>query len=223
MTTINTNHETQAENRPGATAPADAPAGQTQSADSETRRYPTILIDPPWDIQQQGGRGADRHYPVMSLERIKAMPVTDLATPDAHLWLWVTNATLRIGYDVMEAWGFVPRSPLTWIKPRLGLGNYLRNATEHLILGTRGNAPVRFRAQPTWIFAPLQDHSHKPEEQYAIVERISPGPYLELFARRRQPGWDAWGNEIDGDITIPGYPVPSDNNRSSRAGDSDDE
>ncbi|RIT44624.1 methyltransferase [Mycobacteroides abscessus] len=197
--------------------------GRRHAATAKTRRYRTILVDPPWDVQQQGGRGADRHYPLMPLERIKAIPVADLATPDAHLWLWVTNATLRIGYDVMEAWGFVPRSPLTWIKPRLGLGNYLRNATEHLILGTRGNAPVRFRAQPTWIFAPLQDHSHKPEEQYAIVERISPGPYLELFARRRQPGWDAWGNEIDSDITVPGYPVPSDNNQHGRAGGSDDE
>nr|WP_254431613.1 MT-A70 family methyltransferase [Gordonia rubripertincta] len=91
-----------------------------------------------------------------------------------------------------------------------GLGNYLRNATEHLILGTRGPAPVNFRAQPTWMFAPLQDHSHKPEEQYAVIERISSGPYLELFARRRQPGWHAWGNEIDSDIVLPGYAVPSD-------------
>jgi N6-adenosine-specific RNA methylase IME4 len=180
-------------------------------------RYRTILADPPWDIQQQGGRGADRHYPLLSLPRIKSLPVADLAAEDAHLWLWVTNATLRVGYDVMEAWGFVPRSPLTWIKPRLGLGNYLRNATEHLILGTRGQAPVKFRAQPTWLFAPLQDHSHKPEEQYAVIERISDGPYLELFARRRQPGWGAWGNEIDSDVSIPGYPVPSDH-RPSRAG-----
>ena len=172
--------------------------------------YRTILADPPWDIQQHGGRGADRHYELMSLDRIKAMPIAELAAPDSHAWLWVTNATLRAGYDVLEAWGFVPRSPLTWIKPRLGLGNYLRNATEHLILGTRGHAPVRFRAQPTWMFAPLQDHSHKPEEQYSIIERVSDGPYLELFARRRQPGWDAWGNEIDSDITLPGYPVPTD-------------
>lgn len=180
-------------------------------------RYRTILADPPWDIQQQGGRGADRHYPLLSLQRIKDMPVADLAAEDAHLWLWVTNATLRVGYDVMEAWGFVPRSPLTWVKPRLGLGNYLRNATEHLILGTRGRAPVNFRSQPTWMFAPLQDHSHKPEEQYAVIERVSEGPYLEIFARRRQPGWDAWGNEIVSDIGIPGYPVPSDQERAGRS------
>ncbi len=174
------------------------------------QRFRTILADPPWDLQQVGARGAQAHYSLMTLDAIAAMPVSDLAAEDAHLWLWVTNASLRVGYDVMEAWGFTPRSPLTWIKPRLGLGNYLRNATEHLILGTRGRAPVRFRAQPTWVFAPLQEHSHKPEEQYAVIERISEGPYLELFARRRQPGWQVWGNQIDSDVTMPGYPVPSD-------------
>lgn len=177
------------------------------------RRFKTILADPPWDVQQRGDRGAASHYQLMSVDAIKSMPVSDLAAEDAHCWLWVTNATLRTGYDVMEAWGFSPRSPLTWIKPRIGLGQYLRNATEHLILGTRGNAPVRFRAQPTWMFAPLQEHSHKPEEQYAVIERISDGPYLELFARRRPPStadWSVWGNEIDADIVIPGYPVSSD-------------
>jgi len=174
--------------------------------------FRTILADPPWDVQQVGGFGASNHYDLMSLDAIKKMPVSDLAAPDAHCWLWVTNATLRAGYDVLEAWGFTPRSPLTWIKPRIGLGQYLRNATEHLILGTRGNAPPKFRRQPTWMFAPIQEHSHKPEEQYAIIERISDGPYLELFARRRPPSkadWSVWGNEIDADIAIPGYPVPS--------------
>jgi N6-adenosine-specific RNA methylase IME4 len=177
------------------------------------RKYRTILADPPWDTQQRGNLGAERHYHLMSVERIASMPVGNLAADDAHLWLWVTNATLRAGYDVMEAWGFTPRSPLTWIKPRFGLGNYLRNATEHLILGTRGRAPVLYHRQPTWMFAPLQEHSHKPEEQYAVIGRISEGPYLELFARRRQHGWHAWGDEVDSDITIPGYPVPSDRQR----------
>lgn len=177
------------------------------------RRFRTILADPPWEVQQRGERGAEHHYPLMSLERIKAMPVADLAAEDAHLWLWVTNATLREGYDVAEAWGFTVRSPLTWVKFRLGLGNYLRNATEHLLFATRGRAPVNFRSQPTWINAPVQDHSHKPEEQYALIERVSSGPYLELFARRRPAStadWSVWGNEVVGDIQVPGYPVPSD-------------
>lgn len=87
-------------------------------------RFRTILADPPWETHQRGSLGASRHYRLMSLERIKALPVVQLAQPDAHLWLWATNATLRDGYDLAEAWGFTPRSPLTWIKPRFTLGNY---------------------------------------------------------------------------------------------------
>jgi len=186
--------------------------------------FKTILADPPWDVQQRGALGAISHYKLMSLDAIKRLPVSDLAASDAHCWLWVTNATLRAGYDVMEAWGFTPRSPLTWIKPRIGLGQYLRNATEHLILGTKGSAPVKFRAQPTWMFAPLQEHSHKPEEQYAVIERISDGPYLELFARRRpqsKADWSVWGDEVDADIAIPGYPVPSDRRSGGRRRDAE--
>lgn len=176
----------------------------------EQKRYKTVMADPPWDIQQKGRYGAINHYNLMTLDDIKAMPVSDLTDPEgSHCWLWVTNAALRYGYEVLEAWGFTPRSILTWAKPRIGLGVYLRNTTEHVLFGTRGKAPVRFNGQPTWMFAPLQDHSHKPEEQYAVIQRVSPGPYLELFARRRQPGWDAWGNEIASDIDIPGYPVPT--------------
>jgi len=188
--------------------------------EQSARRFRTILADPPWDIQQKGERGAEQHYPLMTLDRIKAMPVSQLAAEDAHLWLWVTNATLRDGYDVAEAWGFTVRSPLTWVKFRLGLGNYLRNATEHLLFATRGRAPVNFRSQPTWVNAPVQDHSHKPEEQYALIERVSSGPYLELFARRRPAStadWSVWGNEVRADISVPGYPVPSDTARPSAA------
>ncbi|WP_282780830.1 MT-A70 family methyltransferase [Nocardia sp. CC201C] len=174
------------------------------------RRYRTILADPPWPHHQTGTLGAIQHYDLMSLERIKAMPIAELAETNSHLWLWTTNGALRDAYDVMDAWGFTPRSPLTWIKPRLGLGQYLRNMTEHLIFGTRGRAPVNFRGQPTWMFAVAQDHSHKPEEFFPLIERISDGPYLELFARRRWAGWDVWGDQIDSDIRIPGYPVPSD-------------
>lgn len=184
-------------------------------------KYRTILADPPWDVHQKGRYGAGEHYDLMTLDQIAQLPVGDLATDDAHLWLWVTNATLRAGYDIAESWGFTVKSPLTWIKFRLGLGPYLRNSTEHLLLCTRGTAPVRFKSQPTWLAAPVQDHSHKPEEQYAVIERISPGPYLELFARRPQPGWHAWGNQIESDITIPGFPVPSDQrlNKHPRGGD----
>jgi len=168
------------------------------------------MADPPWPHHGGGTYGPGKHYELMTLDRIKAMPVKDLAADDSHCWLWVTNNSLRDGFDVLEAWGFTPRSVFTWVKPRFTLGVYLRNATEHMLLGTRGNAPVRFKGQGTWGFYPLQDHSHKPEEQYAMIERVSPGPYLELFARCKQPGWDAWGNEVKSDLHIPGYPVPSD-------------
>lgn len=174
----------------------------------QNNKYKTVLADPPWDINQKGKRGASNHYELMTLDRIKAMPIKELCAENAHLYLWIPNGLLQEGLDVIKAWGFTFRSPIYWIKPRLGLGNYIRNASETCLFATRGHAPVKFHAQPNWLFAPLQDHSHKPEEQYAIIERLSSGPYLELFARRRQPGWDVWGNEIDSDLVIPGYPVP---------------
>ena len=174
----------------------------------QNNKYKTVLADPPWDINQKGKRGASNHYELMTLDRIKAMPIKELCAENAHLYLWIPNGLLQEGLDVIKAWGFTFRSPIYWIKPRLGLGNYIRNASETCLFATRGHAPVKFHAQPNWLFAPLLDHSHKPEEQYAIIERLSSGPYLELFARRRQPGWDVWGNEIDADIIIPGYPVP---------------
>ncbi|WP_081446629.1 MT-A70 family methyltransferase [Corynebacterium matruchotii] len=174
------------------------------------RQFATILADPPW--QNQGG---ERHYQTMTLAQMKVMPVAQLATENAHLWLWTTNALLLPAYEVAEAWGFRVRSPLTWIKFRLRLSSQyqLRNATEQLLFCTRGKAPVNFRSQPTWFNAPVLEHSRKPAEQFAIIERVSPGPYLELFARRQpesRADWSIWGNEVDSDIVIPGYPVPSD-------------
>lgn len=136
------------------------------------------------------------------------MPIADLVEENAHCWLWVTNATLEAGYEVLRAWGFEPRSIYTWCKPRLGLGTYLRNCTEHLLLGTRGKAPIQFKGQMNWGFMPLQDHSHKPEEVYDIIERCSEGNYLELFARRPRHGWGIWGNEVASDVKIKGFPVP---------------
>lgn len=164
--------------------------------------YRTVLADPPCDIQQKGSLGAIRHYPLMTVEAICALPVAGLCAEDAHLWLWVTNASLHAGRTVMEAWDFTYRSCLTWIKPRFGLGQYLRNQTEHVLLGTKGKAPVLFHGQGTWFYAPLQEHSRKPEEQYAIIERCSPGPYLEMFARRKRLDWDVWGNEVTSDVTF---------------------
>jgi N6-adenosine-specific RNA methylase IME4 len=166
------------------------------------RQFATVLADPPWEHQQRGQLGAEQHYALMPLSHIAALPLRRHLADDAHLWLWVTNASLWAGKQVMEAWGFHYRSILTWIKPRFGLGQYLRNQTEHLLFGIRGNAPIRFRSQWSWLYAPVQAHSHKPEEQYAVIERCSPGPYLELFARRPRPGWTVWGNEVDSDVEL---------------------
>ena len=179
--------------------------------------FATILVDPPWPLQ-----GGEKHYRTMSLARIKALPVGRLAARDAHLWLWTTNALLPKAYEVAEAWGFTVRSPLTWVKFRLGLGGryQLRNATEQLLFCTRGKAPLGSRSQPTWFNAPVQEHSRKPAEQFAIIERVSPGPYLELFARRRpesnQP-WAVWGDQVTSDIRIPGFAVPRYSERAHEA------
>ena len=179
--------------------------------------FATILVDPPWPLQS-----GEKHYRTMSLARIMALPVGALAARDAHLWLWTTNALLPRAYEVAEAWGFTVRSPLTWVKFRLGLGGryQLRNATEQLLFCTRGKAPLGSRSQPTWFNAPVTEHSRKPAEQFAIIERVSPGPYLELFARRRpesnQP-WAVWGDQVDSDIRIPGFAVPRYSERVEKA------
>lgn len=174
-----------------------------------SNKYSTILADPPWSRNQKGHYGAIQHYDLMPLDRIKAMPIKDLVEDNAHLYLWCPNGLLRDALEVIEAWGFTYRCMLVWIKPKMGLGHYARTAHESLMMATRGKAPVKCHSQPSWMFAPYQPpHSHKPEEQYAVIERLSHPPYLELFARRRQPGWDCWGNEIDSDIVIPGYLVP---------------
>ena len=179
--------------------------------------FATVLVDPPWPLQS-----GEKHYRTMSLARIKALPVGRLAARDAHVWLWTTNALLPTAYEVAEAWGFTVRSPLTWVKFRLGLGGryQLRNATEQLLFCTRGRAPLGSRSQPTWFNAPVTEHSRKPAEQFAIIERVSPGPYLELFARRRpesnQP-WAVWGDQVDSDIRLPGFAVPRYSERVEKA------
>lgn len=171
-------------------------------------KFNTILLDPPWSIYQKGTRGAYSHYDLMSMDEIKALPVNELLADDAHVWLWMTNATLPYLSELMEAWGLTYRSIFTWCKPRLGLGQYLRNCTEQLIFATKGKAPIQFRGQMNWGFMPMQDHSHKPEEVYETIERCSKGPYLEMFARQCHPGWYAWGREIASDIVVNDQPVP---------------
>lgn len=172
-------------------------------------RYATILADPPWQFQNRTGKMAPEHkrllrYPTMELNDIMALPVPDLAAAKAHLYLWVPNALLQEGLKVMAAWGFTYKSNLVWYKTRKdggpdgrGVGFYFRNVTELILFGVRGSMRTLQpgRTQVNLIPMPKREHSRKPDEFYQLIESCSPGPYLELFARFRQPGWDQWGNE----------------------------
>ena len=186
----------------------------------EVPKFKTIIADPPWSKNQGGNYGAIKHYDLMTLDRIKNMPVADLADENAHLWLWVTNSNVDEGLDVIKSWGFTYRDMFHWIKPRMGLGYYLRNATETALFATRGKAPVKFRGQMNWAWLPVTAvHSEKPREVISVIERVSPGPYCELFCRKRPAScerWYAWGDGVlashyhkaGADFFIPGYPVP---------------
>lgn len=158
--------------------------------------YRTIVADPPWRLPKAGATklNASKFYSTMTLEDICAVPVADLATPDAHLWLWGINSMMEEAYAVVRAWGFRPCTLLTWCKPAPGVGHYLRNNTEHAILATRGK-PMTPETKPlsTWYLWARGAHSVKPPAFYDIVHTVSPGPYVELFCRRPIMGWDSWG------------------------------
>lgn len=179
-------------------------------------KFRTIVADPPWTRNQTSGGGygsALEHYDLMTLDRIKDMPIAEMADENAHLYLWVTNSNIDEGLEVVKAWGFRYITMFHWIKPRMGVGNYLRNASETCIFAVRGKLPPKCRTQINWLIGYPTIHSEKPREFISIVERVSPGPYLELFARRRPASTEKWycfGNETEGgsDVFIPGYPVP---------------
>lgn len=171
--------------------------------------FSTILADPPWRFTNRTGKVAPEHrrldrYSTMSLEAIKNLPVADVASKNAHLYLWVPNALLPEGLDVMAAWGFRYVSNVVWAKRRKdggpdgrGVGFYFRNVTELLLFGVKGSlrtlSPAR--SQVNMIETRKREHSRKPDEQYELISRCSPGPYLELFARHPQSGWTSWGDE----------------------------
>ncbi len=176
------------------------------------RRFATILADPPWQFTNRTGKVAPEHrrlsrYGTMSLPAIASLPVRDVADTPSHLYLWVPNALLPEGLEVMRAWGFAYKANIVWHKVRRdggsdgrGVGFYFRNVTELLLFGTRGRnartlAPGR--SQVNLIATRKREHSRKPDEQYSVIESCSPGPRLELFARGLRPGWTAWGNQAD--------------------------
>lgn len=176
--------------------------------------FQTVLADPPWRFANRTGKVAPEHkrldrYGTMDLEAIKAMPVGDVTAKNAHLYLWVPNAMLPDGIEVMKAWGFRYVSNIVWAKRRKdggpdgrGVGFYFRNVTEPILFGVRGSMRTLAPARSTvnMIESRKREHSRKPDEQYDLIESCSPGPYLELFARYAREGWSAWGNESDEDV-----------------------
>lgn len=174
------------------------------------RRFGAILADPPWRFQNQTGKIAPEHkrlnrYRTLCLDDIKGMPVGDIADETAHLYLWVPNALLPDGLEVMKSWGFTYKSNLIWHKIRIdggsdgrGVGFYFRNVTEVLLFGVRGKNARTLgpaRSQVNLLATRKREHSRKPDEQYEIIEACSPGAYLELFARGERRGWSVWGNQ----------------------------
>jgi N6-adenosine-specific RNA methylase IME4 len=169
----------------------------------------TIVADPPWRYGNTSTRGAaEDHYPTMSIDEIAALPIPHKYTGNqAHLYLWTTAGHLPQAFTVMEAWGFTYKTYLVWVKPQMGMGNYFRVSTELVLFGIKGELRTRDRAIMNWFEAKRGKHSAKPEGFYDMVEKASPGPYLEMFARCRSGaqlicgcakcrlGWQVWGNE----------------------------
>jgi N6-adenosine-specific RNA methylase IME4 len=161
------------------------------------QRYACIYADPPWSFRNRSTRAAaEKHYGTLSLATIKALPVRRLALARAHLHLWVPNTLLPQGLDVLHAWGFEYKGYYGWGKERMGLGNYWRNASELMLLGVRGNLPPQTHDLRNWGIWKRGEHSRKPDQIRRLVEKFSPGPYLELFGRDAIDGWTVWGNDI---------------------------
>jgi len=177
-------------------------------------KFGTVLADPPWKFQNSTGKVAPEHrrllrYSTMDLKDIKALPVAAACQENAHLYLWVPNALLPEGLEVMASWGFKYKSNIIWYKIRKdggpdgrGVGFYFRNVTEILLFGIRGRMRTLKpgRTQVNLFATRKGEHSAKPPVHYDLIESCSPGPFVELFARNKRPGWSSWGNEVEGRI-----------------------
>jgi N6-adenosine-specific RNA methylase IME4 len=178
------------------------------------RKFGTILADPPWRFTNRTGKMAPEHrrlarYGTMTLEEIMELPVSMLTLSTAHLYLWVPNALVAEGLEVMRRWGFTYKTNLVWYKvrkdngpDRRGVGFYFRNVTELVLFGVRGPKARTLkpgRTQANLVQTRKREHSRKPDELYEVIEACSAGPYLELFARQPRQGWMSWGNEVTTD------------------------
>lgn len=177
--------------------------------------YATILADPPWSRSDGDAPikpntrkpGEVDRFPTMKESAIAALPISSLAADRAHLWMWSLNTTMEQAYRIGRAWGFVPKGLITWCKPggMAGQRKYMVTTSEQLILFTRGTpAILPNQVEPqSWFTWPRPGQwAQKPIESYELIERVSIGPRLELFARYVRDGWDVWGNEVDSDIDM---------------------
>lgn len=179
---------------------------------SNGQKFSTIYADPPWRFANRTGKVAPEHkrlnrYETMALEDIMALPVSEIAEEKSHLYMWVPNALLPEGLEVMKAWGFEYKTNIIWEKVRKdggpdgrGVGFYFRNVTEILLFGIRGDKNRTLdpaRSQVNLIRSMKREHSRKPDEMITLIEQCSPGPFLEMFARGDREGWAMWGNQAD--------------------------
>lgn len=168
------------------------------------RKYQVIYADPPWDVKRGpdwGSNGPSKplSYPTMTIEEIKALPVKDISEANAHLYLWVINKYLEEAYSVARSWGFKPSCLLTWCKPRhgIGIGGTFVQTTEHILFCRRGTLKAKKRVDTTWFEHKRLSHSEKPAFVRDMIVSVSGDlPRIELFARQRIEGWDAWGDEV---------------------------
>ena len=182
------------------------------------KKYNIIYADPPWQFKVYSskglGRSAESHYPTMSLEEIKRLPVGELAANDCALFMWTTVPHLQECFSIMKAWGFDYKTiAFVWIKQNKrtdslfwGMGYWTRANAELCMLATKGHPKRQSARVHQVIISHIQEHSKKPEEaRDRIVQLIGDLPRVELFARTKSDGWDVWGNEIDCDLKIEGY------------------
>jgi N6-adenosine-specific RNA methylase IME4 len=159
--------------------------------------FACLYADPPWQYGNQATRSStDKNYPTLSIDDLCALPVSEHAAGNSQLHLWTTNSFIGEAIRLVSAWGFTYKTMMVWTKPKIGIGNYWRNAHELLLLGIRGSAPFKDHSIRSWQEHDVLEHSQKPELFRRLIEKVSGGPYLELFGRRPVDGWTVWGNEV---------------------------
>jgi N6-adenosine-specific RNA methylase IME4 len=159
--------------------------------------FDLIVMDPPWPYgthyDKDRWRGGSP-YPEMSIEELRSLQIP--ASDDSVLWLWTTNAFMHEAYHLLEAWGFEPKTILTWVKDKMGLGVWLRGITEHCILAAKGSPDIKLTNETTVLYGERREHSRKPEEFYRLLQELCPAKRrLDMFSREKREGWEQYGDE----------------------------